>query len=103
MKIYVGLKFEGNALVEVPDGLTRKEAVRLARNIATARVVASFDNPDAPEDDACEELVDEFTKSDESLKAKNLRQAWDNTKIDGGEGRWQDTECYDELGNVIAN
>ncbi|MCK9462625.1 MAG: hypothetical protein M0R80_23650 [Proteobacteria bacterium] len=53
--IDVNVKFEGTITIEVPDHLSDGQANDLAERLVLARVVATMDNPDAPEDAACED------------------------------------------------
>ena len=77
---------KGTVTVEVvtPDGMGQDDACKLARKLALARVVATADNPDAPEDAACEDYAEEASH----LGAARSEHDWDNTKIIGISGMW---------------
>ena len=57
--INVEVKFEGTVTVEVPDHLGDEQAQDLAERLVVARIVATTDNPDGPEDAACEEIEED--------------------------------------------
>ena len=55
----------------------------MARKFALARLLATTENPDAPEEDACEEYETEFDL-DEATAGRN----WDACKTTGVSGKW---------------
>lgn len=57
--INVDVKFEGTITVEVPDHLGDEQAKDLAERLVLARIVATTDNPDGPEDAACNDGEEE--------------------------------------------
>jgi hypothetical protein len=83
LKVMVPVAFTGAVEVEVPAALPQDRRDALARKVALARVVATTDNPDAPEDDACEEYQAELGL-DEATAGRN----WDACKTAGVSGQW---------------
>ena len=59
-KVVVSVSFTGAVEVEVPADVPQERRESLARKVALARVLATTENPDAPEDDACAEYEEEF-------------------------------------------
>ena len=57
--IDVPVQFTGTVSVQVPDRLSPDDAKLLATKLALARILATTDNPDAPEDDAFDDYADE--------------------------------------------
>ena len=55
------MQFTGTVLV--PDHLSTGDARLLANKLALARILATIDNPDAPDDDACEDYIEECSSS----------------------------------------
>jgi len=83
MKITIPVRFQGTVEIELPKGLTKERREFLAKKIVLARIVATMDNPDAPEEDACWEYQEEFGLSDETAE-----KDWDATKTEGVAGSW---------------
>ena len=52
MNVQVSVQFNGTVTVDVPDGLSEADAKLLAGKLALARILATCDNPDAPEEEA---------------------------------------------------
>ena len=95
MTITVPVKFEGNVTVEVPDGyLGEQQAAFLARQIALSRVLATTENPDAPDDVAFEELEAELYGYEDTPPVDVLEKVWDDTAVIGVNGYWYQDETY---------
>jgi hypothetical protein len=82
--INVPVQFTGTVSVMVPDRLSPDDANLLARKLALARVLATCDNPDAPEDDACSDYAEKC--SDQARKT--AKRDWDQCEIQGVGGSW---------------
>jgi hypothetical protein len=83
-RIDVSVHFSGTVTVLVPDRLSIDDARLLANKLALARILVTTDNPDAPEEDACEEYAEEC-----SAKARRTAERdWDSCKVQGVGGRW---------------
>ena len=67
------MPFTGTVSVEVPDHLSATDAKLIATKFALARL-ATCDNPDAPEEDACDEYADQC--SDPALET--AESDWDH-------------------------
>jgi hypothetical protein len=82
MKLNIPVQFTGIITVEVPDHLSDADAKLLAERVALARIVATTDNEDGPEDDAFDDYADQCsTKS-------TTEQDWDQCEISGVGGQW---------------
>lgn len=90
MKIDIEVKFEGVVTVEVPNSVPSSRRVPLAEKIALARIVASVDNPDAPESEACDEYADDFELDDDQAGKE-----WDGCTVTGVGGEWKIDEVED--------
>jgi hypothetical protein len=89
MKRLVHLTFEGFVEVDnIPDDLTDKEADDLADNLALARVLATTDNPDAPEGDACDDYLEDHPNRTED--------DWDKCTARVSGGRWNSLGICEE-------
>jgi len=84
MKIDVPVQFTGEVSVVVPDHLSLNDAKLLAHKLALARIVATCDNPDAPEEDACDDYADECSDTAQAT----AEQDWDQCEITGVGGTW---------------
>lgn len=84
MKIEVPVSFEGTVTVDVPDAMKRRDALLLVEKLVLARMLATTDNPDAPEDVAFEEYKEECSKTSVGQADKD----WDACKIEGVGGTW---------------
>ena len=83
-RIDVSVQFTGVVTVAVPSHLSADDAKLLANKLALARILATTDNPDAPEEDACDDYAEEC-----SAKAKaTAEEDWDQCEIDGVGGSW---------------
>ena len=83
LKVVVPVSFTGTVEVEVPADIPQQRRESLARKVALARVLATTENPDAPEDDACGEYETEFGL-DEATAERN----WDACRTTGTSGQW---------------
>ncbi len=77
-------RITGTVTVMVPDHLGSADAKLLATKVALARILATCDNPDAPEDDALSNYADEC--SDQARKT--AEQDWDQCEVQGVGGQW---------------
>jgi len=82
--INVPVQFTGTVIVQVPDRLSPEDAKLLATKIALARILATTDNPDAPEDDAISDYADECSHH----ARKTAEQDWDQCEVHGVSGSW---------------
>jgi len=82
-KIVVPVAFTGTVEVEVPSGVPQGRREALARKVALARVLATTENPNAPEDDACAEYGEEF-----KLGEATAGRDWDGCVTTGVSGKW---------------
>ena len=96
LKIVVPVTFTGMVEVEVPATVPQERREALARKVALARMLATTDNPDAPEDNACGEYETEFGL-DEATAARN----WDGCRTTGVSGAWALQTTDDELAAVV--
>ena len=80
----VPVQFSGVVTVKVPDHLSDADAKLLAGKVALTRILATCDNPDAPEDDACDDYADECS----ALAQATAEQDWDQSEISGVGGQW---------------
>lgn len=83
-KIDVPVQFSGAVTVLVPEHLSDEDAKLLAEKVALCRILPTCDNPDAPEEDACDEYADECSDTGR----KTAEQDWDSCTIQGVGGRW---------------
>ena len=87
-QVDVSVQFTGTISVQVPDRLSPADAKLLATKLAVARILATCDNADAPEDEAYEDYTDECS----SLAWKTAETDWDRCEISGVSGQWTTTE-----------
>jgi hypothetical protein len=81
--VSVPVSFTGMVEVDVPDDVPQERREALARKVALARALATTENPDAPEDDACGEYEEEF-----GLDEATAGRDWDGCETAGAIGRW---------------
>jgi hypothetical protein len=87
-QVDVPVQFTGVVSVMVPDRLPPADAKLLATKLALARILATTENPDAPEEDAFADYADEC-----SAQAWNTAEAdWDRCEVSGVSGQWTTTE-----------
>jgi hypothetical protein len=82
--INIPVQFTGTVSVQVPDRLSISDAKLLATKLVLARILATTDNPDAPEDDALSDYADECSHQ----ARKTAEQDWDRCEISGVSGSW---------------
>jgi hypothetical protein len=80
----IPVRFDGSVRVNVPSDVPTGQQRPLAERYALARVLATTDNPDAPEEDACDEYRDSFNLDD-----KVAGEHWDASSTDGVSGSWK--------------
>ena len=85
--INIPVQFTGTVSIQVPDRLSPEDAKLLATKIALARILATTDNPDAPEDDALSDYADECSHH----ARKTAEQDWDRCEMSGVSGSWKTT------------
>jgi len=81
-RIDVPVQFTGTVTVMVPDHLSTHDARLLTNKLALARILATTDNPDAPEEDACEDYAQECSAN------ATAEEDWDSCEIQGVGGKW---------------
>ena len=84
MKIDVSVNFIGEVRVVVPDHLSADASSLLAEKLALARILATCDNPDAPEDDACCEYAEECSDTAQATAEED----WDACEVETVSGAW---------------
>ena len=82
MKLNIPIQFNGIVTVDVPAHLSNTDAKLLAERVALARILATTDNQDGPEDDA----FDDYAAT--CLAKSTAEQDWDQSKILGVGGKW---------------
>ena len=95
-KIVVSVTFTGTVEVEVPVAVPQERHEALARKVALAQVLATTDNPDAPEDQACEEYETEF-----GLDEATAEREWDACRTTGVSGAWALQTTDEEIAAVV--
>jgi hypothetical protein len=81
--IEVPVKFSGTVRVYIPRDVPTAQRRSLAEKYALARILATTENPDAPEDDACDDFANDF-----ELDEDKAGEMWDRVKDDGVGGQW---------------
>ena len=81
--VHVPVMFEGHVTVEMPESVPTERQRILAVKLALARVLATVETSDSPEDDACCEYETETGIDDETA-----RRDWVACKTPGVGGRW---------------
>jgi len=82
--VKVPLRFDGVAKICLPAALSEIDQQILAERTALARVVATFENPDAPEEAAFEEYVNECSEEAKQTAERD----WLNSEGQGLSGDW---------------
>ena len=82
--INVPVQFTGTVSVQVPDHLSTTDAKLLATKVTLARILATTDNPDAPEDDAISDYADKCSHQ----AWRQHRPDWDRCEMSGVSGSW---------------
>jgi hypothetical protein len=91
-RINVPVRFTGTVSVYVPERLSPEDAKLLATKLALARILATTDNPDAPEDDALDAYSGQC-----SYQAWTTADAdWDRCEMCGVSGTWTTSEGKDQ-------
>lgn len=91
MKILVPVKFEGVVEVDVSDNMPQDlNPQLLAEKLAVSRVLATCDNPDAPDDDAFNDYVNELLGETSDLPQAEfvLESYWDSS-VCSVSGTWE--------------
>lgn len=83
-QIDVPVQFTGVVTVLVPKHLSAADAKLLANKVALARILATCDNSDAPEDAACMDYLEECSDNAQPTAEKD----WDRSRIHGVGGEW---------------
>jgi hypothetical protein len=94
-KVVVSVSFTGAVEVEVPDDVPQERREALARKVALARVSATTESPDAPEDDACAEYEEEF-----GLDEATAGHDWDGCETTSVSGKWSLQAAADDRAAV---
>ena len=84
MTVEVKVLFAGVVTIELPNSMKPEDARLLAEKMALSRVLATTDNPDAPDEEALEEYQDGCS----SIARKRAEQDWDSSKPVGVGGSW---------------
>ena len=96
LKVMVPVSFTGTVEVEIPADVPPERQEALARKVALARVLATTENPDAPEDDACAEYGEQF-----GLDETTAQRNWDGCKTAGVAGKWSPQEATNDHSAVV--
>ena len=83
-RIDVQVQFTGMVTVLVPDHLSPSDARLLANTLALSRILATTDNPDAPEEDSCAEYTERCSAKAQSTAEED----WDSSEVRGVGGKW---------------
>jgi hypothetical protein len=81
-RIDVPVQFTGTVTILVPDHFSAADARLLANKLALARILATTDNPDAPDEDACEDYAEECSAE------TTAKEDWDCCEVQGVGGKW---------------
>lgn len=96
VEVLVPVKFNGMVTVTVPTkDLEPWQCRRLAEQIALSRVIASLDNPDAPDLAAFEDLQEDLNGSC-AIAEEVLEAAWDGCLVTDVGGYWSEDDKYNE-------
>jgi hypothetical protein len=83
-QVEVPLQFTGVVSVLVPGHLSSDDAKLLAEKAALCRILASCDNSDAPDEEACMDYIEECSDTAQAT----AEQDWDASRIIGVGGQW---------------
>lgn len=83
-RMSVPVRFDGTVTILVPDHLSPADARLLANKLALARILATTDNPDAPEDAACGDYIEDCSASAQATAEED----WDSCEVQGVGGKW---------------
>jgi hypothetical protein len=81
--VEVPVTFHGVVSIDVPASIPPDRRKALAGKVALARVIATVENPDAPEEDACQGYAEEF-----ELPGKQAEEDWDSCMHVSMGGHW---------------
>lgn len=82
--VEVGVAFQGTIRVSVPANLAENDARLLAEHVALSRVLATTENPDAPDDEA----FADYQEACSAQAAKNAEENWDAVSAAEPSGAW---------------
>ena len=87
--VEVNLRFRGTATILVPNDVSEPNAKVLARKLAVAQILATFENEDCGECllDACDEFLDECFEDDDVSRTIGEAQ-FDSAKAAHVDGTW---------------
>jgi predicted Rossmann-fold nucleotide-binding protein len=83
-RVEVPLQFTGVVSVTVPGHFSTDDARLLAEKVALCRILATCDNSDAPDDEACMDYLEKCSDTAQAI----AEQDWDSSKIIGVGGQW---------------
>lgn len=83
VKIKIPVRFDGQVEILVSETIPPERREALARKMALSRIVATTNNPDSLEDEACLDYQDECSLSEEIAEKE-----WDSSKALGVAGSW---------------
>jgi hypothetical protein len=83
-RINVPVQFSGVVTVMIPDHLSPSDGRLLAEKLALARILATTDNPDALEEDACGDYAEKCS----SAAKVTVEEDWDSCEVQGVSGKW---------------
>jgi hypothetical protein len=83
-RIDVPVQFVGTVTILVPDHLSAADARLLANRLTLARILATTNNPDAPEDAACGDYIDHCSVTAQATAEED----WDFCEVQGVGGKW---------------
>jgi len=84
VKVDVPVAFRGVVSVIVPHDVPTGQRRPLAEKFALARILATTENPDAPDDDACADFANDF-----KLDEDEASETWDKVYDNGVGGAWE--------------
>lgn len=87
MLLDIDVTFQGSVRISVPDTLPSEDALLLARKLVLAKILATVENPDSPDEDAFEEYQDECS----SPARQTAKYDWDNSCCLDVGGVWTET------------
>ena len=91
----VEVEFTGTVEVSIPDHVNDHNANLLASKLALAKILATTENIDAPEDQACEEYLEEADYPPKGLFAKGVQPSekdWDESSATVVTGTWSEVK-----------
>lgn len=105
-KRLVEVEFKGTVEVLIPDDVSDFNASLLAPKLALAKILATTENIDAPEDQACEEYLKEAYHALKGLNARGKTPSekdWDESSATVVTGVWNEvkSDFFKELTSEI--